>query len=267
MIRPWLYSSLLINFFTRFHSERNLSAHLRDLYPNLVELEEAAIARGVTIEAPFQGAQIGAFRVLAPSARRYLQLILSSDRTPALPSMLAPSPRVASSIFGAGAVPRQTTSPWGIERFSDEESSAENEMSIVQFAGIAGHRILLTGDAGRGALTEAIAYGNQIGLGFPGVDVFQVPHHGSRRNVSTEILDALLGVRLQHRPSAPLFSAFISSARADPDHPRHAVIRAMVHRGANVFTTEGASIRRSHNAPSRGWHAAVPMEYPSTQEE
>ena len=36
---------------------------------------------------------------------------------------------------------------WGVEIFSPEETSAENEMSVVQYANIAGKRIVLTGDA------------------------------------------------------------------------------------------------------------------------
>ena len=40
---------------------------------------------------------------------------------------------------------------WGNEVFSEEETSAENEMSVVQYAKLCGKKILLTGDAGRTA--------------------------------------------------------------------------------------------------------------------
>jgi hypothetical protein len=49
------------------------------------------------------------------------------------------------------------------------------------------------------ALTEAADYAPHIGLTLPRIDRFQVPHHGSRRNVSTEILDRWLGERLPTR--------------------------------------------------------------------
>src|SRR5262245_18284472 len=85
---------------------------------------------------------------------------------------------------------------WAQELFSRDETSAENEMSIVQFGHLCGNKILLTGDAGRSALAEAARYAPNIGLTLPGIDSFQVPHHGSRRNVSTELLDNWLGQRL-----------------------------------------------------------------------
>ena len=47
---------------------------------------------------------------------------------------------------------------WGEEIFSSEETSAENEMSLIQYANLCGQSILLTGDAGRTALTEAADY-------------------------------------------------------------------------------------------------------------
>src|SRR5690606_33628430 len=118
--------------------------------------------------------------------------------------------------------------------FSPRSVSAENEMSVVQFAELCGERILLTGDAGREGLSDAINYAPYVGLGLPGIDRFQVPHHGSRRNVSTEILDRLLGERLPSPTAAGAgrFTAIISSAKKDERHPRRSVVRAMIHRGA-----------------------------------
>src|SRR5438874_1007771 len=98
-------------------------------------------------------------------------------------------------------------------------------MSVIQYAVLCGDKIVLTADAGRDGLTEAAAYAPNVGLFLPGVNCFQAPHHGGRRNVSTAILDQWLGWRLpamlpngQHR-----FISMISSAKEDPDHPRKAV--------------------------------------------
>lgn len=143
-------------------------------------------------------------------------------------------------------------------------------MSIIQYANLCGKRILLTADAGRGGLAEAADYAPKVGIVLPGIDRFQVPHHGSRRNVSTETLDRWLGPRLSTKPQKgeERFTAIISSAEKDKDHPRKAVVRACIHRGAKVITTEGSSLRIGHNAPEReGWTAAVAVEYPEEQEE
>ena len=61
-----------------------------------------------------------------------------------------------------------------MEVFSPNETSAENEMSIVQYANICGQRVVLTADAGRAALAEAADYTPYVGLQLPGVDQFQV---------------------------------------------------------------------------------------------
>ena len=142
-------------------------------------------------------------------------------------------------------------------------------MSVVQYAFLSGERLLLTADAGRAGLSEAADYATLCGVALPGVHKFQVPHHGSRRNVSTELLDRWLGPRLQQqRPKGTeSFTAIVSSAKKDPDHPRKAVVRAIIHRGGQVLATEGAHLRTHRNGPARNWQAAVPLEYPQEQEE
>jgi beta-lactamase superfamily II metal-dependent hydrolase len=161
-------------------------------------------------------------------------------------------------------------SAWGEEIFSDEDISAENQMSVIQYAMLCNQRILLTADAGISALAEAAIYAPFVGLSLPGIDRFQAPHHGSRRNVSTEMLDQWLGKRLpkQLAKGGEKFRSFISSAKADPDHPRKAVVRALIHRGAKVIATEGRDIQTQVNAPDReGWSGVEGDPYPEEQEE
>src|SRR5262249_41007919 len=148
----------------------------------------------INLREPFQGRQIGAFTVLAPSPQRYGQLILRSDRTPQLTPGLGNL--LASLAIPVKAALRMLRDSWGSERFSSEETSVENEMSVVQFANIAGENIVLTGDAGRDGMTEAANYAPNAGLFLPGIKEFQVPHHGGRRNLSTELCDRWLGPRL-----------------------------------------------------------------------
>jgi hypothetical protein len=268
MLRPWLYADELIDRFSRFTSVDNLKRRLREVYPHIANLEALADSKGIPIQEPFQGARIGAFTVLAPAKARYLDLVVASERTP---ESLAE--QATSAMAAIGRVLRTAVAyiraVWGAEAFSPQETTAENEMSIVQYANICGKRILLTGDVGRIGLVEAANYAPYVGLALPGIDRFQVPHHGSRRNVSTEILDRWLGPRLATMPAegTETFTAAISSAKKDEDHPRKAVIRAMVHRGGRVFTSEGVSFCTSLNAPPRGWATAQALQYPEEQEE
>lgn len=143
-------------------------------------------------------------------------------------------------------------------------------MSIVQYAELNDKKIMLTGDAGREALEEAKNYlVDNLYVSLPGVDYFQVPHHGSRRNVSSELLDEICGSKLSLlKKGTENFTAVISSAKEDKDHPRKAVVRALWHRGAKVITTEGKTISCSKSAPIReGWIPVESEPYPEDQED
>ena len=270
MLRPWSYASVLLPQFANYNSPTALAARLRGLYPNIAALEKIALERGIPIREPFQGQAIGAFRVLAPSPRRYLQLILDSERTPETVEDVS---KGALGLLGRGLgealarIRKLVKGVWGHEVFSPSETSAENEMSVVQYAYLSGQRILLTADAGRSALAESADCATAMGLPLPGIDRFQVPHHGSRRNVSTELLDGWLGTRVVPG-GQPKFTAICSSAKLDEDHPRKSVVRAMIHRGGNFYATEGVSIvSYGGAAPSRGWNSLTPRAYPDDQEE
>ncbi len=276
MLRPWHYADELIDRFPTYSSVAHLVAHLKGAYANLAALEEIAERKGIQISEPFQGATIGAFRVLAPSRSRFLELVLASDKTPqaSVQNAFFAQARetlrdAASAVAYAPIVTKYVHSAWGIEIFSTEGLKAENEMSVVQYANLCDQRILLTGDAGCSALTEAADFAPLVGLNLPGIDKFQVPHHGSRRNVSTAILDRWLGERLQNPLAVgqEKFVGMISSALEDKDHPRKAVVRSMYHRGGVATATEGSTKCFGYNAPYRGWGPAIPVAYPWDQEE
>ncbi|RVH78248.1 MBL fold metallo-hydrolase [Sinorhizobium meliloti] len=271
MLRPWSYAAELLQHFTTVSTTGGLVKRLKDAYPNIAALEEIAIERNIPIYDPFQGVSIGVFRVLAPSRGRYLNCILESDRTPATASL--PKAGIAgalASFFGTAAMKavNYALAGWGVEAFSPEASSRENEMSVVQYAEICGHRIMLTGDAGRDALYEAVNFARFVAIPLPGIDRFQIPHHGSRRNLSSDLCDKILGPKLPSKSGEPKFYAYVSSAKEDPDHPRRVVVRACIHRGGEVYPTEGQDIGFSYNRTTRhGWASLTPAPYPQDQEE
>ena len=273
MLRPWLYAAELLGHFARFTTVGGLEQALREAYPNVAALEAIARRREIPIHEPFQGATIGEFTVLAPSKARYLQLIIDSERTPKEASQAARMALQKALRMAAARVVHYARAAWGIEVFSTEPTSVENEMSVVQYASLCDERILLTGDAGRDGLNEAADFAPIIGLRLPGIDRFHVPHHGSRRNVSTEVLDQWLGHRLpQQLPYGQgRFRALISANPDDNEHPRRAVVRGLIHRGADVTQTTGARgefLRAYKNLPRR--YNEVPakrLPYPKDQEE
>ncbi|TLX03699.1 competence protein ComEC [Rhizobium sp. MHM7A] len=237
MLRPWQYIDEVMPHFARYTNPDNLRRTLKEAYPYIDRLEQIANRRGIPIFEPFQGAAMGPFTVLAPSRSRYLQLVVESAKTPQ-------QSQASKLSFGLDAFLEAARTfikaGWGHEKFSDEPTSNENEMSVVQYAHICDRKILLTGDAGRDGLEEAANYAPFVGLHLPGVDLFQVPHHGGRRNLSTALLNRLLGPTLPGLLPAghERFVAMISSAKEDIVHPRKAVVRGLLHRGAMVRTTE-----------------------------
>lgn len=269
MLRPWLYAEELIGEFATYTNVDRLRSALRSAYSNLASLEDIASKRGIPIREPFQGATIGAFRVMAPTRARFLELVVTSNKTPeakmegsALESLWGVVVEKAKSAVA------YVKAAWGAEAFPAEDTSNENEMSVVQFANLSGEKILLTADTGRDGLQEVIQYAPFAGLALPGINRFQVPHHGGRRNLNSELLDSIVGQRLETKPATGNFTAIISSAKDDEDHPRKVVVRALIHRGANLHMTEGRDIRTSSDhAPPRAWTSLIPAEYPDFYEE
>ena len=246
MLRPWNYTAELIDKFAYYRNEMNLANKLKEIYPYIAELEEIAQRKGIPIYEPFQGAQIGCFTVLAPKKERYLDLIVQSENTP------------------------EASSNWGVESFPLEGTDCENEMSVVQYANLCNNKILLTADAGHNALDEAMFYAHSIGINLSGIDRFQVPHHGSRHNLSSEILDRLFGNKLPSKPmeGSEKYVALVSAAKKDEDHPTNTVVRACIHRGAKVVSNQNSTLwSYSANAPARsGWSSAEGLSYPERED-
>jgi hypothetical protein len=158
MLRPWIYAHEIIGRFQRYSSVDNLKKRLKEIYYNLAELEDIALKRGIDIFEPFQGRYIGNFLVLAPTKSRYLDLIVQSEKTPE--SIEAYKGTMMGYLLDAlertaSYVRNMVNAAWGEEIFSSRETSAENEMSVVQYSKLCDHQILLTADAGRSGLLEA----------------------------------------------------------------------------------------------------------------
>ncbi|RJQ35155.1 MBL fold metallo-hydrolase [Candidatus Parcubacteria bacterium] len=100
------------------------------------------------------------------------------------------------------------------------DTSGMNNTSIMLLIEGPGQKVLLTGDGGMRAIREGHAIKDLSNL-----TLFDVPHHGSRRNVDTAILELL-------RPRV----AYISSP-GTPKHPRRAVVRKLQHVGSVVYST------------------------------
>lgn len=256
MNRPWLYASECLDAFHGNYTLDGLVARMRELHPYLVEIEAIAAARYIPIHEAFQGTLIGSFIALAPTRARYVSLIPELDKTPqsyvkeALSKGLA---GLASDAFKA--VREWAKETWDSENLADDLStSASNETCLVQMGFFDQHRVVLTADVGPIGLAEAADYAEAMGqLSAP--RFFQVPHHGSRHNVSKTTLNRWLGEPLP-KGSARRGTAFCSVGKNKDDYPRRVVSNAFLRRGYPVISTKGLTINHNHDMPRQGWVAA-----------
>ncbi len=268
MNRPWLYASSIIDDFRdKRITVDSLARHLREEYPILVEIEEIAEERGIDIHEAFQGEAWGVFTILAPSKDRYLKLIPEFSRTPEQAEShhshpVMPRGLLAHATRSVGHGETRVAERWDRETLEENvETSASNESSVVQMAQLDGECVLLTGDAGVAALGEAADFAETRTCALPGIDFIQVPHHGSRHNVSPSTLDRWLGPRLPKGETRGTV-AYVSAAKATETHPRKKVVNAFMRRGAKVYSTNGTSIRHKHEMPPReGWGPVNPLEF------
>jgi beta-lactamase superfamily II metal-dependent hydrolase len=239
MNRPWLYVDEVLHNFHQNWTRDGWIREVRSKHEYLVKLEELARARGMEPIETFQGARIGPNLVLAPSRQRYIDLIPDLDKTPP-PYRSDAAPR---SIFEtARTVLDKLKETLQLETLdaNPPATSASNETSIVQLCEYENHTVLLTADAGPEALADAANYAYGLGkLSAP--DLVQIPHQGSRRNVTPAVLNAWLGAPNGGSPKHG--HAYVMVGAKKEDHPRKKVKNAFIRRGYPVFVGRTAHAR------------------------
>lgn len=267
MHRPWEHSSVIRDY---FHDGRitdsSLEERLKSKMAAAYAVEKLALSKGIPIYEPFQGNQIGPFRVMSPDKDWYVhELIAAFAKSPEQKSEALTIEHFFDSLKEAV----QATANWIAEHWSSESlrenvsSSAENLSSVVLFASLNERGVLLTGDAGVESLNRTADYAAAIGYDLASFLTFiQVPHHGSRNNVSSSVLDRILGPRKDTDDGTYTKTAFVSASPESKTHPRKMVVNAFMRRGAKVTATQGQAKRHSRNMDGReGWVSATSLQF------
>lgn len=267
MNRPWLYAAEILPHMHGNYTLEGLVREIRNMHPYLVQLERLANAQGTIIREVFQGVRIGIFTVLAPSRARYVHLLPDIDRTPT--SYREEVSFGAASIFKSmmESTKRWFDENWDLETLSNKpnQTSASNETSVVQYAEIDGSRILLTADVGPVGLEEAANYLDYLGINQTPTFV-QVPHHGSRRNVTPWTLDRLIGSKAL--PGQQRGVAYCSVGKGKSEYPRGQVKNAFIRRGYPTYVTRDRALCHHVGGIIRlGWDSAVHEPFSSRVEE
>jgi beta-lactamase superfamily II metal-dependent hydrolase len=253
MHQPWDYSSEICGYFRDGRiTDKSLGARLQEKMSAAYQLEQLAKAKGVKIFEPFEGALIGGiFRVLSPSKNWYIHtLIPEFAKSPELKAAIESSDlgNLLKALLEKAA--NWVDETLHIETLKENVStSAENESSVILYGKIDSEVILLTGDAGIRALAAAATYAASIGIDIPNtVSIVQVPHHGSRHNISPTVMNMLFGMpHTKISASKPIAVASVAAKCAT--HPRPAVSNAFIRRGFEVTKTTGTALRYRHKMP------------------
>ena len=274
MHRPWNYSHIILDYFKdgRISSE-SLKQRLQDKMRAAYELETIAASRQIPVKEPFQGENIGLFHVLSPAQDWYVHsLIPAFEKSPEQKAAesaarhLATYPLLKSITEAAKRGLTWVAEHWSGELLRDDvETSAENESSVILYGYMQqeGEGIILTGDAGTQALTAAADYLERNNVSAPEhVKFIQVPHHGSRHNVSPSTLNRFLGPKLLAPPLSASKIAYVSASAESTTHPRKMVTNAFMRRGAQVIATRGQDKCYSRGTPGRpGWRPVTPLAF------
>lgn len=253
MHRPWLHSDAIHHAFDDGRvTPDSIAQRIRENLAVAHEIETIATQKGVPIIEPFEGVTLnqGIIRVLGPNENFYRELLARYDFMPTAKSL----PTLAS--FAERAV-NWLAETWDAELLREPDSeatSAENNSSVVFLITLENRHYLFTGDSGVPALSRSLDYAATMAVEWRNIQFFQVPHHGSKRNIGPSVLNRLFGLPTS-QIIVPSRSAFISAAaEGEPKHPSKRVINALIRRGVKPFVTAGAGKWHYVNAPNRaGW--------------
>ena len=266
MNRPWRHVKELHPFVRhRNMKPEGLRNQLRESYASLAELEELAIEKKVPIHDIFQGMVISdRLDVLSPSKEFYLEQLIESDKTPL---------RKDASFQERAMEFAKRTVNWIQETWNSEElretveTEPDNETSTVILGTMEEESFLLTGDVGIKGLRKAIDYADSCGISLRDtVNVYEIPHHGGRHNVSPSILNDLLGEIVEEGTETGK-DALVCAGR-NSDHPLQMVVNAFRRRGVKVYKAAGGTVSHYRgNMPFRGWWNAPEVPFNSLVEE
>lgn len=256
MHRPW--EELNVKWFKDGRiTNTSLKQRLQDAFSKAYELDCATngISRAY-IEPGSYKLNDAAITILAPSSKLYKTKVVQCDKTPEpINSARSLQERAFGKILNEEPYQEGAEIKW----YYDEQTSEINETSLVILFEYAGSRILFTGDAGIECLTEAISYAKDNNINLSELDVIKMPHHGSRKNVTPEIMD-----ELGRSGTACYFSC---TPNDTGHHPSKRLVNLLNKKGFKVYTTQGRVLRRHHNAPERsGYNTAKRLDNFPTME-
>lgn len=187
----------------------------------------------------------GVILVLGPSEPFYNSLLPGMD---GLENFVTSEANWAyNSIYGSASINEsaEKSSPCPIVDEENRTSATNNSSVILQISARDQNKYLFTGDAGVSAFEDV-----QTRFSIENIYWLDVPHHGARRNLSSNLIETML-------PKICFVSAVGSNK-----HPRRALVNCLNNHGATVYSTHKGGNKWHHrgNFPDReGYSTAEPI--------
>ena len=258
MHKPWEHASAIKDFFkNRSLSASGLEERIEKSMQQASALEDLALKKNIPIVEPFQGQEFygGMIKVLGPSIEYYRVLLTQLEKCPEPIDII-------KKLIGEGYLRKGDSklipdAPH-LDLLCDDTdcTSAQNNTSTILLFNIGGQKILFTGDAGKSGLMQAISYAENRNTSLTDLSLFDVPHHGSKHNLTSKILSKVkAGI------------AVISASKESDDHPAKKVTNALLKHGMPTFVTRGRNLLHHHQGNLRGWGDAAGESFHNYVEE
>lgn len=267
---PWDYVDYFFDSITdKRVTKESLIKRLKEGHPYAYKVYEIANSKKIPICHAFSDKNnhdIPCLHIAGPSVQFYLDQVINFRSI----TEITENTRSSQGFLSVLAEAARKAANWIEEKWDEEKlvdpeddaTSSENNSSAILFFDFEGKKHFFTADAGVPALERAADKIEELGYQLQDFSFFQVPHHGSKRNIGPTVLDRLVGHQ-KPKGAEPEFTAFISASKeGEPKHPNKRVSNAFTRRGAEVIATQGsAKCYHSGGIPDRGWSVATPLPF------
>jgi beta-lactamase superfamily II metal-dependent hydrolase len=271
---PWEHSADFLAARQEDFSDTKITNKLAKAMRASSDLAAAADAEGIKPEEPFAGKRFvtpfGTITVLGPTQQYYEELVSQIfDKSSVKASLSSLQALLRAADPFVGGVKRAAEAAFNaVESHHFEtltnagDTGPSNNSSAILLVELAdgSSKFLFTGDAGIQALEPAASLYAALGHGPGELDIFQVPHHGSRHNIGPDVLTMFLGDKTSH-PDIKRGLAFVSvGANCEADgHPKRVATNAVTRRGYKVWQTKGDGVKFGHPRANWGPVASLPL--------
>jgi beta-lactamase superfamily II metal-dependent hydrolase len=222
---------------------KTVSRHVVDSIEATVRLIGALREKGIPVTEPFADGhnRIGPFEVLGPTKAFFEESVRLYDSVEGLDEMVEAGISVRRrQTMGAGAAAEDDMLTQAID-----DPETHKQASLILLLDYEGDRYLFPGDAGRRGFAACLQLEKARNLHW-----LKVPNHGSKHNLSPELLDLM-------KPAL----AYVSGSGVGIN-PHPALIAALKNRGATMYSTARSGNvwhRRGDVPPRTGYETRMPM--------